>query len=73
MRPHNQHRCGIKQATPVEERRPSEIREYMTKREWMIWSGDFIEDNALTNDQKEVLAAAYRREESKPEAYTVNA
>lgn len=69
MRPHNQITCGIKKLRPIEERRPSEIRKYMSKREWMIWSGDFIEGNPLTKDQREVLAAAYRREESKPEAY----
>lgn len=63
-----QHKCNIPRITPIEERSPEEVVE-MLSEELMIWSGDFIEHNALTKDQKEALAAEKRRRASLPESY----
>jgi len=73
MRPHNHnHRCDIPRMEPIENRDPEELVE-MLSDQLMVWSGDFIEDNALTEEQKEALAAEKRRRNSLPESFAVNA
>lgn len=68
MRPHNQYRCDIPKMKPIKERDPEELAE-MLSDQLMLWSGDFIEHNALTKEQKEELAAEKRRRQSMPESY----
>lgn len=66
------HEACLKQVEPIENRDPEELAE-MLSDELMIWSGDFIEGNPLTTDQKEALAAKQRYKESLPENYEVAA